>query len=549
MKFLTFLTLIFTAFLIKADPPIKTALEQIDEQGLVKHIKILASDEFLGRAPAHEGEIKTLEYLTGEFQKLGLKPGNGNSYLQPFDLVEVHSKPLEIMEVKGEKGSVKLNWADEFVAQSSHLTNLVEYKDAEIVFAGYGITAPEYNWFDYGNIDVKGKVVIVMVNDPGYHTKNTELFTGNAMTYYGRWTYKYEEAARQGAAGLFIIHEDGAASYPWAVVRNGWTGEEFYKESTDSNFSRAKVNGWINLAKAQEIFSLAGYDFDEELKKASSGSYKGLNLNLKTSMIIENKFSNVVTNNVIGYIPGKKRPEEYIFYMGHWDHLGIDLSLEGDQIYNGARDNASGIAALLEIAEAFQSLDEKPERSIVFLAVGAEERGLLGSAYYVANPIFPLNKTVAAINMDGLNIFGPMNDVHIVGYGQSDLDNYVKNAALEMGKIVKPESNPEAGIYYRSDHFSFAHGGVPAIYLKHGNDHKELGEEKTKKIVAEWTKNLYHKVGDEYDAETWDLRGMVEEVRMLFRIGYQLSKEDTFPQWSEKSEFRKIREKSLADKN
>ncbi|MEJ5351957.1 MAG: M28 family metallopeptidase [Melioribacteraceae bacterium] len=499
----------------------------INEKNLSEHIKILASDEFLGRSLGHEGEEKTINYLVEQYKKLGLKPADGKSYIQEINLVELTPSVDSEIIIKGKNGKVKLNYADDFVAVTRRVTEKIQINPTEIIFAGYGINAPEYNWNDFEGIKVKDKIILVMVNDPGYATKDSSLFNGKAMTYYGRWTYKYEEAARQGAAGVFIIHETNAASYPWEVVKNGRVGSQFFNEEKDKNFSRCKFEGWITFDKAKEIFNLAGLNLDDELKKASQRGFKAKSLGLTTSFTIKNKIDHIKTRNVLGILPGKERADEFIFYMAHWDHLGYDSSLKGDSIFNGARDNATGVAGILQIAEAFSKLNNKPKRSIAILSLTAEEQGLLGSEYYVKNPIIPLNKIVAVINLDGLNIFGRTKDIAVLGYGQSELDNYIKEEAERRGKIVKPDPNPESGGFFRSDHYNFVKAGIPAIYIRHGIESLD-GKKDIQKAAREWNKNNYHKVTDEFNSD-WDLSGMVEEVQMLFDIGYKLSNEDKFP--------------------
>ncbi len=475
----------------------------------------------------------------------GIKPANGDSYFQEINLVRIMSHAPKLLTISGNGKSVDLKHADEFVAQSKHLVEEINITDADLVFAGYGIVAPEYDWNDYANIDVEDKFVIVMVNDPGYHTKDSTMFTGNAMTYYGRWRYKYEEAARQGAAGIFVIHETGAAGYPWAVVRNGWTGKEFTLDSPDKNLGKCEIEGWFNLDKTREIFSSAGFNLDEELEKAKVRGYKGINLGMKASLKIKNEFASSKTNNVLAVLEGSKNPDEYIFYMGHWDHMGIDTTLDGDQIYNGARDNAAGISSILEIAEAYSKLETKPERSVVFFATAVEEQGLLGSAHYAANPIFPINKTVAAINIDAPNVYGETSDITLIGYGQSELDDYVKRAAKIQDRNVHSDPTPEKGFYYRSDHFSFAKIGIPAIYLKSGNNHVHHGEDYIPNLLKEYTEKHYHEPSDEFFKDTWDLQGLVVESQLLFKVGLELANGNDWPKWNEKSEFRAARELSL----
>ncbi|MDH7603822.1 MAG: M28 family metallopeptidase [Melioribacter sp.] len=499
----------------------------INEKNLSAHIKKLSSDEFLGRSLGHEGEEKTINYLIEQYKRIGLEPADGKSYLQEINLVELTPLVNSEIIVKGKNGKVKLNYGDDFVAVTRRVTEEIQIKPCEIIFAGYGINAPEYNWNDFEGIDVKNKIILVMVNDPGFATNDSSLFKGKAMTYYGRWTYKYEEAARQGAAGVFVIHETKAASYPWEVVKNGRVGPQYFIEEKDKNFSRCKFEGWITYDKAKEIFNLAKLDLDEELKKASVRGFKAKPLGLTTSLTIKNKIEHIKTRNVLGILPGKERADEFVFYMAHWDHLGYDSSLKGDSIFNGARDNASGVAGILQIAEAFSKLKEKPKRSIAILSLTAEEQGLLGSEYYVKNPIIPLNKIIAAINLDGLNIFGRTKDIAVLGYGMSELDKYIKEEAEKLGKIVRPDPNPESGGFFRSDHYNFVKAGIPAIYIRHGIESID-GKKDIQKAAREWNKNNYHKVTDEFNHD-WDLSGMVEEVQMLFDIGYKLSNENNFP--------------------
>jgi uncharacterized Ntn-hydrolase superfamily protein/Zn-dependent M28 family amino/carboxypeptidase len=382
----------------------------------------------------------------------------------------------------------------------------------------------------------------MLVNDPGFATKDPQLFNGRAMTYYGRWTYKYEEAARQGAAGAIIIHETAPAAYGWDVVKNGWTGPQFNLISEDKNLSRCAVEGWITTETTHEIFEMAGLNFDELKSAAMQQDFKAVPFELKTSITLKNTIRESKSRNVLALIPGSERADEYIFYMAHWDHFGIDPMLEGDQIYNGALDNATGTTALIELAEAFKKLQEPPKRSVVFMAVTAEEQGLLGSMYYATHPIYPTHKTVAAINMDSLNIYGRMKDITVVGYGNSELDDYVDAEAAEQGRSVRPDPTPERGSFYRSDHFSFAKQGIPSINTQAGIDHVEHGKEWTLEKMDKYRIEKYHKPSDEFDPN-WDLSGAEDDMRLLFKIGYKLSMESLFPNWREGNEFKAIRDK------
>lgn len=521
------------------------ALASIQAQDLAADTQVLSSDEFEGRAPASKGEEKTIAYLEQEFRKLGLKPGNGSSFFQEVPMVVITANPSARLEVKAGRKSLSFAYGDEFVAGTQRVTETVELTDSEMVFAGYGIVAPEYNWNDYEGLDVRGKTVVVLINDPGFATEDPALFSGRAMTYYGRWTYKYEEASRQGAAGLLIVHETEPAAYPWGVVQNGWTGPQFNLIAEDHNMSRCAIEGWIQLEVARQIFKAAGLDFDELKVKAARPGFKPISLNLKASITLRNTIKNVTSRNVIAMLPGSKRPDEVIIYMAHWDHFGVNPALEGDQIFNGALDNATGTAALIELAEAFTRLKRPPHRSIVFLSVTGEEQGLLGSEYYATHPIFPTAKTVAAINMDALNIYGPMKDITVIGYGLSELDKYIEAAASEQGRTVNGDPTPEKGSYFRSDHFPFAKQGIPAIYPSGGVDHVEHGREWTLALKEKYTAENYHKPSDEFDPD-WDLSGAVEDLRLLFKGGYRLAMETTFPNWNEGTEYRARRDADIA---
>jgi Zn-dependent M28 family amino/carboxypeptidase len=524
---------------------IEEAANSITAEDLKVDVAILSSDEFEGRAPASRGETLTIQHMTKEFRALGLKPGNGDSYLQEVPLVKITSAPDAVLSIKGKNSTKTFKYGDEFVATTMRVVEEVSLDNSEMVFVGYGIVSPEYGWNDYKDLDVKGKTVIILVNDPGFATQDAELFHGRAMTYYGRWTYKYEEAARQGAAGALIVHETEPAAYGWDVVHNGWTGPQFYLRSEDNYKTRCAVEGWITLETAQRVFNLAGLDFAGQKTKAALGDFQSASMGLTASVALQNTIEYSASNNIIALLPGAERPDELIIYTAHWDHFGIDPTLEGDQIFNGALDNATGTAALIELAEAFTQLDSLPSRSILFMAVTAEEQGLLGSHYYATHPIFPKTKTVAAINMDALNIYGKMKDITVIGYGQSELDDYVETEAAEQGRSVRPDPKPERGSFYRSDHFSFAKQGIPALYTGMGIDHVEHGEawtlEKRDKYIAE----KYHKPSDNYDPN-WDLSGAVDDLRLLFKIGHRLSMEKTFPNWKEGSEFKAKRDAEMA---
>lgn len=511
-----------------------TSYQSINAKQLAAHVKVLASDEFGGRAPSSEGEKLTLDYLTKEFKALGFEPGNGDSYLQKVPLVSIEASPDMALSIGGKE----YQYGTDMVMGTSQIVEEVSIKDSPLVFVGYGVNAPEYNWNDYAGLDVKGKTVVILVNDPGYANKDPKQFTGEAMTYYGRWTYKYEEASRQGAAGAIIVHETAPASYGWNVVKNSWSGEQFGFQRDDLNKDRVKVEGWINSDVAKELFSKAGLDFDTAKKEAANGAYHVAMGDLTASIAIKNTIKTSVSNNFIATLPGRTKSDEHIIYTAHWDHLGTDKSLSGDQIYNGAVDNATGTAALIEVGEAFAKLPVRPERSITVLAVTAEEQGLLGSKFYAANPIIPAEKTVADINMDALDVLGRSADVAVYGLGQSELDNFLTTAVKKQGRVISGDPRPAAGIYYRSDHFAFANIGIPALYAKSG---KKPVDDATAKLRAEMAPKLakcYHGLCDEF-SEQWDLSGAVEDMQAFFEVGYELSKENVWPQWSKTSEFKR----------
>lgn len=514
------------------------AIGAINANSLAQHIKVLASDAFEGRKPFTRGEDSTIQYLADQFRQLGLQPGNGDSYFQEVPMVSISSRPADHLVMEGAGGAVTLSYLDDFVAATRRVQEQVSISHSELVFAGYGIVAPEYGWNDYKGLDVKGKTVIVMINDPGF--ADSSLFKGRNMSYYGRWTYKFEEASRQGATGVIIIHETAAASYPWKVVRSGWSTSKLHLQTADNNQHRTAVEGWITLDAAKKIFQLAGISPDI-MQKARVKGFKPVDLHLHTSLVINNTIKKSTSHNVLAVLPGAKRPQECVVYSAHWDHFGIGEPVKGDSIYNGAVDNATGTAGLLALATAFTRLSQKPERSVLFLSVTGEEQGLLGSEYYVAHPSFALNKTAADINLDVLNTFGRTRDVTVIGYGQSMLDEYARGAAARQGRVIVPEANPEGGWFFRSDHFNFAKKGVPGLYIGPGTD--AIGHEPGwgKEQVSAYNRLRYHSPADEFNPATWVMDGMVADVRLLFDVGYHLSNESSYPAWKQGSEFSAYR--------
>jgi len=517
------------------------AIKAINDSSLTQYLSVIAADSLQGRKPFTEGETKTINYLKSQFEHLGLKPGNGDSYFQEVPMVEIKSVPEDNMVFKGKTTSLSLNYLTDFVAGTRRVQEEVSINNSPLVFAGYGIVAPEYGWNDYAGLNVKGKTVVVLINDPGF--ADSALFKGKNMTYYGRWTYKFEEAARQGAAGIIIVHDTEPAAYPWTVVRSGWSKSKLNLQSPDNGMSRAVIEGWISLDKAKQLFALDGKSFDKLALDARKKGFKAIDLNITTSLKVKNIIKKSVSYNVLATIPGNRQKDEAIIYSAHWDHLGIGEQVKGDSIYNGAVDNATGVASLFEIASAFKKLPKNPERTILFISYTAEEQGLLGSEYYAKHPVFPLAKTVANINMDMMGIAGKTKDIVVYGFGQSELEDYASEAAKKQGRVIVPDPVPSSGLYYRSDHFNLAKVGVPSLFTGSGVDNIEHGRAWGLKQVADFTKLRYHSPQDNFDAKTWDLSGIVEDVRLLFDMGYRLSNEAGFPKWKAGSEFKAIREK------
>ena len=509
---------------------------------LKTHTKELSSDEFEGRAPGGVGEEKTIAYLQREFDSLGLEPGNGASYFQKVPITEITVTNDPVIEISGSH-SAKLKYGAEMMVWTRREVDEISVKDSEIVFVGYGINAPEKGWNDYEGLDVKGKTVLILVNDPGYATQDENVFNGNAMTYYGRWTYKFEEAARQGAAAALVIHETDAAGYPWMVVDNSWSGPQFNLQATENSPDICAIEGWIPVDFAKPLFEGAGLNFEDLKARAAKPGFKGTALESTASVSLTNSIRRFDSNNVVAILPGSERPDETIIYTAHWDHLGKDETRAVNQIYNGAVDNASGTAAMLALARIHANDPVKPKRSIVFLAVTAEESGLLGSAWYATNPIYPLSSTVANINIDGMVLTGRMRDVTVIGFGNSELEQYLDRAAKKQGRYLEKEPTPEKGYFYRSDHFNFSKQGVPALFASGGIDSFEHGKDWGLARETDYTRNRYHKPLDEYDPN-WDWEGAVDDVLLYLEVVKELSAESAFPNWYEGNEFKPIRDRS-----
>jgi Zn-dependent M28 family amino/carboxypeptidase len=507
--------------------------QSISSEELRQHTKTISSDEFEGRSPTSAGEKMTLDYLVSHFKALGYQPGNGDSYLQPVELVEMNADPNMSLKI----GENEFIYKENMVASTKREQALIELKDSEVVFVGYGVVAPEYDWNDYEGLDVKGKTVVILVNDPGFADPDSGNFQGKTMTYYGRWTYKYEEASRQGARAALIVHETAPASYGWSVVANSWSGPQYSLVTDNRNADRVAVEGWLSVEAAQQVFAEAGTSFAAQKALASKASYHK-NLGLAASVTINSTIKKSISNNVIATLPGTTAINEHIIYTAHWDHLGKDESKKGDQIYNGAHDNATGVAASLVMAKAFVGLNPKPQRSITFLTVTAEEQGLLGSLYYASHPIIPLDKTVANINMDALNLLGKTKDVSVVGMGKSELEQYLATAAERQSRVLVREERPEAGYYYRSDHFSFAKQGVPALYAKGGSEPFDEETAKYRKRAKVILTGCYHQVCDQF-RENWNFSGIHQDTQLLFDVGYQIANSKEWPKWNATSEFQR----------
>jgi len=546
-KNLLFIFLIVSAFTSckVENKRIVSAVDSITADDLKTKISVLASDDFRGRAPSTIGEEKTIAYLAEQFKQAGLKPANNGSFFQEVSLIKLTADKSMILDINGGKSKVSLKYSDDFIGSTPKVTDFIKIDNSDIVFVGYGINSPENNWNDYAGLDVKGKTVLMLVNDPGYATSDSTLFTGKAMTYFGRWTYKYEEAAREGAKAAIIIHETGAAGYPWAVVQNSWSGPQFYLEDNDISKSDLQFKAWVTTEEAKRIFESAGLDYNQLTLAATKRGFKPVDMNLKASVQFKNKAEHTKSNNVAAVWPGTDRSEEYIIYTAHWDHFGVNSAFKEDSIFNGAVDNATGTAALIEIARAFTRLPEKQNRSILFLSVTCEEQGLLGSEFYVQHPLFPLAKTVGVINMDALNIFGKTKDMTIVGFGNSQLDNYAVAVLKKYGRYASPDPAPEKGGYFRSDHFSFAKAGVPSLYLSDGVDNVEHGKEWGLARSEKWIMENYHKPSDNYEPDKWNFDGMIEDIRVYFEVGYDLSTSKEFPEWNPGFPFKSLRDKMM----
>jgi Zn-dependent M28 family amino/carboxypeptidase len=518
---------------------------EITPDDFAAHLRIISSDEYDGRKPGTLGERLTTNYIIEQFKRMGLEPGNKGEWVQTVPAVSTALNDQANVKLDIAEGGSQEAFAfgSEMVVGTLQAKADVDLKDSDVVFVGYGVNAPEAQWNDFDSVDVKGKTVIVLVNDPGWNANDPKLFKGREMTYYGRWTYKFEEAARQGAAAAFIVHQTEPAAYGWNVVQSGWSMPKLDLPESEDPSPRLPVAGWLTHEAAQRLFAKAGKNFDDLAKQADVRGFKAVPLDAKASIHLESTITHSLSNNVIGMVKGSEKPDEAIVYTAHWDHLGHDPSLKGHQIYNGAIDNGTGIAALLEIAGKFAQ--DKPRRTVIFAAVTMEESGLLGSEYYVAHPPFPLNKTVADINMDALPITGATKDMEVVGLGQGDLEDMFAEVLKADRRVVSGDASPEKGHYFRSDHFNFAKAGVPALAANGGIDMVVGGKAAGQAASDDYVKNHYHQPTDVYDMR-WNFDGVTQNVKAFYALGEKLADNDVWPVWKDGSEFKAIREKSLA---
>jgi Zn-dependent M28 family amino/carboxypeptidase len=526
---------------------LQPALEAITPNGLLAHIKVLASDEFEGRAPGSKGEDLSVKYITDQFKKIGLKPGNPDrTYTQEVPLAGIKSEPQMSFTV-GDK-TMDLKYADDFVASSARLQSEIKIEKSNLVFVGYGVVAPEYGWDDYKNVDVKGKTLLMLIGDPPVPDPkdpsklDDKMFKAKAMTYYGRWTYKYEIAAQKGAAAAVIIHETEPAAYPWQVVRSSWSKENFELDNPNKNMDAVSARSWITLDVAKKLFADCGQNFDGLKKSAITKNFRPVVLNAKANIAIKQQVRSFKSHNVIGKLEGSdpKLNGEYVIYTAHWDHLGRHPELQGDQIFNGAIDNASGVASVIELADAFMKVNPPPKRSVLFMATTAEEAGLLGVKYYAEHPLYPLEKTLADINLDSMNVWGKAHDIEDLSLGFSTLDDLLAAAAKRQGRSAIPDGRPDKGKIYRADNFEFSKAGLPSLYIGKG-EHLVSRPETAPLRSDEYDSTDYHQITDEVHPD-WDLSGAVQDVQLVFEVGYEVANGDKFPEWKSGNEFKPKRD-------
>lgn len=530
-----------------------SALPPIDGRAVLEHVKVLSSDEYEGRAPGTRGEELSVTYMVDQLKRLGLKPGNSDeTYIQKVPLAGIAVQGSPMMSFRKGNRRQDLKWKDDYVAWTKRFLETVSLDNSEMVFVGYGVQAPEFSWDDYKGVDLKGKTMVVLIGDPPVPDPadsaalDPKTFGGRAMTYYGRWSYKFEMGAKMGAAAVLIVHETGPAAYPFSVVQSKVT-EQFDLVAPDKNMGRAAAEGWITLDQAKTLFAAAGQDFEALKKGAATRAFKPVPLGTTASVILKNALRTIDSTNVVARLEGSDPvlKDECVIYTAHWDHFGIGPEINGDKIYHGAIDNASGVGGVIELARALTKVNPPPKRSVLILFVTAEEQGLLGSTYYALHSIFPLAKTAGVINIDALNVHGRTKDLVVVGLGNSELDDYMQNAAAEQGRVVKPDPTPEKGSFFRSDHFPFAKQGVPAINPSAGIDYIGRPADWGLKIQEDYTRNDYHKPSDKIRPD-WDLGGAVEDLQLYLAVGYRVANAARLPEWKPGSEFKARRDEQSA---
>ncbi len=531
-------------------PPAHAFSSGIDAGDFAELVKTLASDQFEGRAPGSHGEELTVAYIRDQMQRIGLQPGNGDSWFQDVPMTETIADPSTVLTLRHGDASRALGFGSDMVIGTRSGQPEVKIDASEMVFVGYGVDAPEQDWNDYAGQDWKGKTVVMFVNDPGFHVDDARLFEGKRMTYYGRWTYKFEEAARKGASAALIVHDTAGASYGWDVVRSSWGGAQYDLPAAGDKEPRLQAQGWLNAEAARQLFADAGLDLGKAYRDASKRGFKPVPLRTTLSLDLKSSITEKKSRNVVGVLPGSKRADEAVLYMAHWDHLGRHEGEAhgadgGDDIYNGAVDNATGVAGILEIADAMAHQQPAPERSVVFLAVTLEESGLLGSQYYVNHPTFPLDKIAGVINIDAMSVSGRTRDMTVTGYGSSELEDILKPLAAEQGRSLHAESSVQSGFYFRSDHFNFAKAGVPALYAGGGQDLLEGGIEAGRKAAEAYGRDRYHSPRDEYDPATWKLDGTMEDLELLYGVGRELAGGESWPNWYQGNPFKANRDRMM----
>jgi Zn-dependent M28 family amino/carboxypeptidase len=543
-NFLIFIILLVVSFSCSGrKKDFNNAYNSIRTEDLENYVSELGSDRFMGRAPFTVGEAITVNYLADNLRLIGFEPAFSGSYFQEVPMVEISSYLKGINISRSSEALFSFLSPDEAAIISPQICDTIKVTNSEIIFAGFGIVAPEFGWNDYANLDVKGKTVIVMVNDPGLYTGDSLLFKGREMTYYGRWTYKYEEAARQGAEGIIIVHETEGAGYPYSIPRKSSISPRFYMQDADSNRSLCRFTGWLSAEASEKLLGKAGYNVKKLRMESCQKGFIGFPLNMQLSLTISNSVRYNKSTNVAGILKGSKRPDECIVYTAHWDHFGIGEKENGDSIYNGAVDNGTSMAWALSVGNAFSQLKRKPHRSIIILFPTCEEQGLIGSYFYTENPVLPLDKTVACINNDLMLPIGRMKDVMITGFGQSELDDYAERAAMLQDRYIVKDPNSHTGMFFRSDHFAFVSKGIPSLYARGNTDSREFGREWASAMEKDFIENRYHKPADNYEPDKWDLQGIKEDAQLSFNIGYKLAFSREFPEWKTTSEFKILRNK------